>query len=169
MHQYSESSNQELLEFWFQGHQIRAIVRSSKMWFVAQDIAAILGASTQQLLQMLPLEDTGHHAFSKSAIKGKPILSEAGLVRVAMTRKGVKAAELASWLMNEFLPQMVKITHAGRGNPINSLVQQVALLSLHVTSLNRRVAKLERPSVAQMPVRRQTPKLVVVSGDQAQN
>lgn len=167
MLQHSENSKQELLEFWFQGQQIRAIIRSSKMWFIAQDIAVILETSTQQLLQMLPTEETAHYAFSRSAIKGKPILSEAGFVRVAMTRKGVKAAKLATWLMNEFLPQMVKITHAGKGNPVNSLVQQVALLSLHVTSLNRRVAELERPPILQLPIPRRTPNLVVVPSDGA--
>ncbi|MDB0571454.1 hypothetical protein LBW59_11805 [Ralstonia solanacearum] len=166
MRQLSLDSPTAPLCYWFNSFRIRAVQRGDKMWFVAQDVASILGSSTRCVLRALTDSDISHHAFSRDAVKGKPVISESGLVRAAIALETPGSAAFSTWLLHDFLPGVRGKVSGGKAEATANLAQQVAILRLHLSSLQRRVTALEDRTARPPPTGQPSGNVVPIRGTQ---
>lgn len=102
----------ELLPFVFEGHQVRHILIDDLPWFVALDVAKILGYSNSRdaVIKHVDSEDRNTVAI-RDANAGNPnqtVINESGLYALIFGSELPKAKEFKRWVTKEVLPQIRK-------------------------------------------------------------
>ncbi|MBN6739295.1 hypothetical protein JKG47_01815 [Acidithiobacillus sp. MC6.1] len=120
--------NKELIPFDFKGNEIRIVSRDGEVWFVAGDVAQVLGyAEAKDMTRWLDEDEKGVHnvpTLSKSA-DGRGggeqqllIISESGLYHALLKSRREEAKPFRVWVTKEVLPSIRKTgTYSAKPKP----------------------------------------------------
>jgi anti-repressor protein len=99
-----------LIPFNFKGHDIRVIVDDNgEPWFVAMDVAEILGYSdTNKMTSKLDLDEVQNRQISGFGNRGVNLINESGLYSCILTSKKREAKAFKKWLTGEVIPSIRK-------------------------------------------------------------
>lgn len=97
----------ELQNFNFSGQDVRIITINDEPWFVAADIAKVLGASnSRSLAQMVDEEDKGKQSLHSGS--DATIVNESGLYTILLRSNNPQAKPFRRWVTSEVLPTIRK-------------------------------------------------------------
>lgn len=105
--------NQEIIRFNFNDNEVRAVMHNGDPWFVAADVAKILGYSATSAMNR-SLEDDEKGVHSLHTLGGEQdfsIISEAGLYSAILRSRVPQAKQFKRWVTHEVLPSIRK--HGG--------------------------------------------------------
>lgn len=98
--------------FTFNIHAVRIVMRDGEPWFVATDIAEVLGyRDAEKAARHLPTHQKTTTPIPGSASGGNPnrtIISEGGMYRLVLRSRKPEAAAFTDWVTNEVLPSIRK-------------------------------------------------------------
>ncbi|CEN27962.1 phage antirepressor [Pseudolactococcus piscium] len=98
----------ELQNFNFSGQEVRIITINNDPWFVAKDVADILGYSdTQAMTRRLDDEDVMTDKLSGMNMKST-LINESGLYSAILGSKKPEAKQFKRWVTSEVLPTIRK-------------------------------------------------------------
>lgn len=102
--------SQELTSFAYDGQTVRVIDVAGEPWFVARDIATVLGARTSSdISRMADSEDKGSHRVrTLGGEQSMQVLNESGLFTVLIRSNAPMAKPFRRWVTAEVLPQIRK-------------------------------------------------------------
>ena len=143
-HYNNQNSENETLPqiFNYEGNKVRMILdRSGEPWFVARDIAKILGhRSTKDATRILDTDEKGSHIFS--TLGGPQIFSivnESGLYSLAFLSRKKEAKKFKKWVTSDVLPTIRKTGSYGQHVDLND----TKLLHTLLLNYTDRVTQLE--------------------------
>lgn len=100
-----------LVEFAFEGSSVRVVMRDGEPWFVAADVAAVLGYSeTHSMVRSLDDDEKGAAKLA-APFGGEQthiIISESGLYSAVLRSKRPEAVPFRKWVTGEVLPSIRK-------------------------------------------------------------
>jgi|GEM_PF-2696613 len=99
-----------LMDFDFAGAPVRVVMKADAPWFVAADVAAVLGyRNAPDAVRMLPKEQKGTHILrTLGGPQRQAIITEAGLYRLILRSRRTEAERFTDWVTGEVLPQIRK-------------------------------------------------------------
>ena len=102
--------NKNLVAFTFESNNVRTIDRDGDVWFVAGDIAKILGFNhTPHMIRMLDDDERGVHKVDTLGGKQEnSIISESGLYICIFNSNKPQAKAFRKWVTKEVLPTIRK-------------------------------------------------------------
>lgn len=107
----------ELMNFNYNDHEVRTVTVEGEPWFVATDIAKVLGArAAAGITRMVDDEDKGFHEMeTPGGLQQLQILNEAGLYTALIRSQNPNARPFRNWVTHEVLPSIRK--HGGYLTP----------------------------------------------------
>lgn len=109
------TAHTSLIPFQFQTHQIRVVEKDGEPWFVATDIASVLGyADARHMTRMLDDDEAGLHIVqtrSENGVEQKrevAIINESGLYLAVLKSRKPEAKPFRKWVTAEVLPTIRK-------------------------------------------------------------
>lgn len=105
--------NQEVIRFNFNDNEVRTITHDNEVWFVAADVAKILGYSaTSAMTRSLEEDERGvHNLHTLGGEQEFSTVSEAGLYSAILRSRVPEAKQFRRWVTHEVLPSIRK--HGG--------------------------------------------------------
>ncbi|MGY4845467.1 BRO family protein [Kocuria sp. MNB10] len=102
--------SQELTPFVYDGQTVRVIEVDGEPWFVARDVATVLGARTSSdISRMADPEDKGSHKVrTLGGEQSMQVLNESGLYTVLIRSNAPMAKPFRRWVTSEVVPQIRK-------------------------------------------------------------
>lgn len=102
--------NQEIQPFNFNGLQLRALLINGEPWFVAADVANLLGYDlATNMSRNLDSEEKGIHNMNTLGGEQKvSIINESGLYSAIMRSRKPEAKAFKKWVTNDVLPTIRK-------------------------------------------------------------
>jgi len=99
-----------LLDFDFAGAAVRVLMKGDTPWFVAADVAAVLGyRNAPDAVRMLPKEQKGTHILrTLGGPQRQTIITEAGLYRLILRSRRPEAERFTDWVTADVLPSIRK-------------------------------------------------------------
>lgn len=99
-----------LTPFNFQGADVRTVMIDSEPWFIAADVAFVLGLSNHHSsLVLLDQDERGIHTVeTPGGLVKYTIISESGLYSFVLRSRREEAKEFKRWITREVLPQIRK-------------------------------------------------------------
>ena len=99
--------------FSFQDHTVRTIIENGQLWFVAKDIAVLLGYTksdkeVRRVCKHVELFKGSELVPLKNAPRGLLIIPEPDVWRLVIRSNLPKAQEVEAWIMGEVLPAIRK-------------------------------------------------------------
>ncbi len=101
----------EVYKFPVTGQQVRTVAIDGEPWFVAADIAAVLGyRSAGNAVRILKIDELGTHLMShpNGGQQEYTIVSEPGFYRLVMRSNQSRAEEFQRWVTRDVLPAIRK-------------------------------------------------------------
>lgn len=100
----------DLTIFAFDSHAVRTIVRDGEPWFVAPDVAAILGyRDAFNMTRMLDDDEKGTQIVStRGGDQESSVISESGLYACILKSRRAEAKRFRKWVTHEVLPAIRK-------------------------------------------------------------
>ncbi len=107
----------ELIPFNYEGTDIRTIARDGEPWWIASDVAHILGyRDAHNLVRGLDEDEKGTHILSTPyGDQEMTIISEAGLYSAILKSRVERAREFKRWITHEVIPAIHR--HGGYLTP----------------------------------------------------
>lgn len=145
--------NNNLLQYQFNDNNIRIIMRDGEPWWVAKDVADILGYSqTQAMLKRLDEDE-----FISSKLDGMNmdsiLINESGLYNAIIGSKKPEAKKFKKWITSEVLPQIRKT-----GNYIDpQSITKIDLCKMIIESEEQRIRAEEKLFIANHTIEAQKP------------
>ena len=104
--------------FQYDGREVRTVTIDGEPWFVAADVARILGyRMASDMTRRLDSEDRGtHSARTTSGDQEMTVISEAGLYVAVIGSRVDGARAFKRWITHEVLPTIRRT--GGYGNPL---------------------------------------------------
>jgi anti-repressor protein len=136
-----------LLPYIFDGHSVRVVVADGEPWFVAKDVAAVLGYSdTAKAVRMHCKAGRPAGVDKTSTLDRQTILiPERDLYRLVMRSKLPGAERFEEWVVGEVLPSIRK-TGSYQIHPIPSIPQTMSQ-ALRLAADQAEQLELQRPAV----------------------
>ncbi|MCM3510449.1 phage antirepressor [Rothia sp. P100] len=102
--------NQEIQPFNFNGLQLRALLINGEPWFVAADVANLLGydLATNMSRNLDPEEKGIHNMNTLGGEQKVSIINESGLYSAIMRSRKPEAKAFKKWVTNDVLPTIRK-------------------------------------------------------------
>lgn len=96
--------------FNFGPHEVRELEREREPWFVAKDVAAILGfESTKDMTRILDDDEKGRHILpTPGGNQTLTLISESGLYSAILRSRKPEVKAFKRWVTHEVLPQIRK-------------------------------------------------------------
>lgn len=143
----------EIQPYAFRGNDVRVVVVDEEPWFVASDVAKVLGyREAYYLTRGLDDEDKGPHIVrTPGGDQQMTVINESGLYAAILGSRIQSARDFKRWVTSEVLPSIRKTGSYGTpaGLTFEEMTAQV------ITELNRRIeaaqsraAELESPAKA---------------------
>lgn len=100
----------EIAQYHFQGHGVRLILREGEPWFVASDVAKVLGYSipTKAVREHCRSVEETRLSDSEGRLSKTLIIPERDLYRLIMRSKLPAAEQFEEWVVGEVLPAIRK-------------------------------------------------------------
>lgn len=116
-----------LIALTFEANAVRVIDRDGDPWFVATDVAAILGyRDAEKLTRMLDEDEKGtHNVGTLGGPQDLTVISESGLYNATFRSRRPEAQRLRKWVTAEVLPALRRTGHYGRTNQRVMSVREV--------------------------------------------
>ena len=104
------TANAAALAFSFNSHPVRVVIRNGEPWFVATDIAEVLGyRNAPDAARNLPDHQKGtHNMRTLGGDQKMTIISEGGMYRLVLRSRKPEAAAFTDWVTDEVLPSIRK-------------------------------------------------------------
>ncbi len=98
----------DIIPFDFDNEQVRAVLLDTAPWWVASDIAKVLGyAHTPNMVRMLDDDEKGVHIVSTlGGDQSLSIISESGLFAAILKSRREEAQRFRRWVTGEVLPAL---------------------------------------------------------------
>lgn len=130
----------ELMPFYFEEQQVRVFDKAGEYWFVAKDVAHILGyRDAHNLARMVDEEDTDTHIrVSAAGSREVLIVNESGLYTGIIRSRRKEAKPFRRWVTDEVLPSIRKTggyNHNPEAKKANVSTSDLNTLSKTSTSL----------------------------------
>jgi prophage antirepressor-like protein len=95
-----------IMNYVFQGRALRVIDRNGQPWFVAADLASILGyATAKDAIRLLDDDEKdGHNLPTPGGEQRVSIVSESGLYNLVMKSRRLEARDFRRWVTGDVLP-----------------------------------------------------------------
>jgi len=113
-----------IIPFTFETHTVRSLLRDGDPWFVATDVANILGYShVPHMLRMLDDDEADVHLTDSRSVNGVEqsrnisIINESGLYSVVLKSERPEAKRFKRWVTGEVLPAIRKTGSYGKAPP----------------------------------------------------
>ncbi len=144
----NQSIENEMLPqiFNFEGSQVRIIMdQRGEPWFVARDIAKILGHnSAKDAIRIVDEDEKGSHIFSTLGGPQKlSIVNESGLYSLVFASRKPSAKKLKKWVTAEVLPTIRKTGSYGKEIDFNDTKLIHKLLVNYTDKINNLEFQLE--------------------------
>lgn len=103
----------ELMNFNFTGSDIRVVTKNGEPWFVAKDVANVLGISNvaDNIKNYPDKEKDIDSVYTLGGKQKMATISEAGLYRMIFQSRKPEAERFKDWVFNEVLPSIRKTGH----------------------------------------------------------
>lgn len=128
--------DKELQLFEFTGKDIRSYEKDGQIWFVAKDVADILGYSgTEAMTRRLDEDESMSYKLSGMNMNSI-LINESGLYNAIFgsTKQGAKTFK--RWVTSEVLPSIRKTGEYKISNTIKSLENQIGLLNKKINYMD---------------------------------
>ena len=98
----------ELMQFGFEGHQVRIVMRDGELWWVAADVCDILGIGRpQDSVRYLDEDEKGRCLVdTPSGQQEMLVVNEPGLYSLILRSRKPEAKAFKRWVTHEVLPQI---------------------------------------------------------------
>lgn len=101
------------IEFTFESHAVRTLVKDGEIWFVAADVCDVLEHSNSRMAiaRLDDDEKSVSNAYTSSGAAGAHevnIINESGLYSLILTSRKPKAKAFKRWITHEVLPSIRK-------------------------------------------------------------
>lgn len=98
----------ELMQFGFEGHQVRVVMRDGEPWWVAADVCDILGVGRpQDSVRYLDEDEKGRCLVdTPSGQQEMLVVNEPGLYSLILRSRKPEAKAFKRWVTHEVLPQI---------------------------------------------------------------
>lgn len=144
----------ELQPFLYGSQEVRTIFEGGNLWFVAADVARVLGYSaTSAMTRRIDPDEKGvRDLHTLGGIQSMAVISEPGVYEAVFGSQVEGAQEFKRWVKREVLPQIRKTGSYSVGMDLTSLDSISAILDAGKAALNRaqaaetRVLQLEGPA-----------------------
>lgn len=106
-----QEQGNNVLDFQFEGHDVRAIAINGEPWFVGKDVAEALGYGNPRsaVSKRVEKEDRGVSKMeTPSGIQNTTIINESGLYSLILSSKLDSAKKFKKWITSEVLPSIRK-------------------------------------------------------------
>lgn len=106
-----QEQENNVLDFNFEGHDVRAIAIDGEPWFVGKDVAEALGYSKYRdaLSRHVDPDDKGvHKLWTPSGKQNTTIINESALYSLILSSKLESAKKFKKWVTSEVLPSIRK-------------------------------------------------------------
>lgn len=106
-----QEQGNNVLDFNFEGHDVRAIAIDGEPWFVGKDVAEALGYGNPRsaVSKRVEKEDRGVSKMeTPSGIQNTTIINESGLYSLILSSKLESAKKFKHWVTSEVLPSIRK-------------------------------------------------------------
>ena len=106
-----QEQGNNVLDFYFEGHDVRAIAIDGEPWFVGKDVAESLGYGNPRsaVSKRVEKEDRGVSKMeTPSGIQNTTIINESGLYSLILSSKLESAKKFKHWVTSEVLPSIRK-------------------------------------------------------------
>ena len=106
-----QEKENNVLDFNFEGHNVRAIAIDGEPWFIGKDVAEALGYSKYRdaLSRHVDSDDKGvHKIWTPSGKQNTTIINESGLYSLILSSKLDSAKKFKKWVTSEVLPSIRK-------------------------------------------------------------
>lgn len=152
----------ELTNFDFNGQPVRTVSVNTDSWFVAADVARILGYSaTSAMTRSMDLDEKGVRTLhTPSGVQEMVIISEAGLYSAILRSTVPGASTFKRWVTHEVLPAIRKTGAYSAPSLTGAELMAQALIEAHSTMESYR-ARVEELT----PMATAWEKLAAASGD----
>lgn len=100
----------ELMQFQFEGQQIRTVMQNGEPWFVAADVCRVLDQpNVSQVTARLEVDEKGlHNVDTPSGEQTVIVVNESGLYSLILTSRKPEAKAFKRWVTREVLPSIRK-------------------------------------------------------------
>lgn len=133
------NTQQEVQVFAFESQAVRTVLISDAPWFVATDVAKILGyRDADKLTRLLDDDEADTHIVGIRSENGVlqhrevSIISESGLYNAVLKSRRPDARPFRKWVTSEVLPSIRKTGHYGKGASIG---QQLSAHGVRVLNM----------------------------------
>lgn len=137
-----------IMPFNYRDTQVRVVAINSEPWFVAADVASVLGLTNiHSSLALLDEDERGIHTMdTPSGAQQMATISEAGLYSLILRSRKPEAKAFKRWVTHEVLPQ---IRRTGRYGTPALTDDQIVHQALQITA--RRIEALEAELAVALP------------------
>lgn len=130
--------------------QVRTVVVDGEAWFVAADVARILGYSaTEAMTRSMDADEKGlQNLHTPGGDQRVTVISEPGLYEAILRSRIPSAQEFKRWVKHEVLPQIRRTGQYGSALP-STFAEALELAAAQARQIEAREAELEaaRPKV----------------------
>lgn len=143
----------EMQPYAFRGNDVRVTVVDGEPWFVASDVAKVLGyREAYHLTRSIDDEDKGpHNVRTPGGSQQMTVINESGLYAAILGSRIQSARDFKRWVTSEVLPSIRRTGSYGTpaGMTFEEMTAQViGELNRRIEAAQSRVAELEAPAGA---------------------
>lgn len=133
--------------FTYSGQQVRTVVVDGEPWFVAGDVATILGyRMASDMTRRLDDDEKGTRSVRTPRDQSMTVINEPGMYAAILGSQTPGAREFKRWLTHEVLPAIRKTGQFGSALPTN-FAEALELAAVKV----REIEALEAQAIADAP------------------
>ncbi|WP_304459252.1 Bro-N domain-containing protein [Alicyclobacillus sendaiensis] len=135
----------DIVEFVYEGHQVRTVLIDGEPWWVAKDVCNALGHTNSRVaLERLDDDEKGvSTVYTPGGPQQMAIINEAGLYRLIFTSRVDEAERFKRWVSHEVLPSIRRTgMYAVPQSPM-AIEDLIILQAQSVKELKAKVAELE--------------------------
>lgn len=151
--------NSNLIPFDYKGSKVRVVQQDRETWFIATDVAKILGyRDAHNLIRRLDNDEKGTRSVSTpGGSQELSIISEAGLYRAVLASSVPSAREFKRWVTHEVLPSIRRRGVYATPEVVEAMLSDPDVLIKALTELKNERAERQR---AQAQIEADRPKVL---------
>jgi len=136
----------ELMQFGFEGHQVRIVMRDGKPWWVAADVCDILGIGRpQDSVRYLDEDERGRCLVdTPSGQQEMLVVNEPGLYSLILRSRKPEAKAFKRWIVHDVLPAIRSTGTYIAPSAAPSQAQLALVMAQALVEQERRLAAVEQ-------------------------